>query len=74
MKSREKASGFREGTHTRRDTQGGSRGKVWSDYIYMCYIHICYLNTIIQQGVSMQLVHVKMVHILIKRVVRGLEA
>ena len=48
MKSREKASSFREGTHT----QGGSWGKVWSAYIYVCYIYIyvIYILLYIQGG------------------------
>ena len=50
MKSREKASGFREGTHTH--TQGGSRGKVWSAYIYIyvIYIYVIYTLLYIQGG------------------------
>ena len=45
MKSREKASGFREGTHTH--TQGGSRGKVWSAYIYIYVIYIYVICTLL---------------------------
>ena len=44
MRSREKASSFREGTHTH---TLGAGGKVWSAYIYICSIHICYLHTVV---------------------------
>jgi hypothetical protein len=65
MKSREKASGFREGTHTHTGWEQGE-GLVCL-YIYMLYTYM--LST--YKVVSMQLVHVKVVHILIKMVVRG---
>ena len=71
MKSREKASGFREGTHTHRVGAGGRSGR--PIYIYVIYYDTYMLSThyYTYKVVSMQLVHVKVVHILIKRVVRG---
>ena len=69
MKSREKASSFREGTHTHTGWELGE-GLVGL-YIYMLYTYMLSTYYYTYKVVSMQLVHVKMVHILIKRVVRG---
>ena len=69
MKSREKASGFREGTHTH---TGGEQGEgLVSLCIYMLYIYMLSTHYYTYKVVSMQLVHVKVVHILKKRVVGG---
>ena len=70
MKSREKASGFREGTHTHTEWEQGE-GLV-SLYIYMLYTYMLSTYYYTYKVVSMQLVQVKVVHIPIKRVVRGI--
>ena len=69
MKCREKASGFREGTHTHtgREQWEGLVGL----YVYMLYTFMLSTHYYTHKVVSMQLVHVKVAHILIKRVVRG---
>ena len=69
MKSREKASGFREGTHTHTGREQGE-GLVGL-YIYMLYTFMLSTHYYTHKVVSMQLVHVKGAHILTKRVVRG---
>ena len=64
MKSREKASGFREGTHTH---TGGEQGEgLVGLYIYMLYTYMLSTHYYTYKVVNMQLVHVKGVHILIK--------
>ena len=69
MKSREKASGFREGTHTHTGREQGE-GLVGL-YIYMLYTFMSSTHYYTYKVVSMQLLHVKVAHILTKRVVRG---
>ena len=69
MKSREKASSFREGTHTHTGRELGE-GLVGL-YIYMLYTFMLSTHYYTYKVVSMQLVHVKVAHILTKRVVRG---
>ena len=73
MKSREKASGFRGGTHTHTH-RVGARGRSGRPiYIYVIYIYVIYTLLYIQGGKpsGMQLVHVKVAHILTKRGVRS---
>ena len=69
MRSREKASSFREGTHTHTGWELGE-GLVGL-YIYMLYIYMSSTYYYTYNVVSMQQVHVKVVHILIRKVVRG---
>ena len=69
MKSREKASSFREGTHTH---TGGEQGEgLVGLYIYMLYTYMLSTHYYTHKVVSMQLVHVKVAHILTKRGVRS---
>ena len=68
MKSGEKASGFREGTHTHRE---GAREGLVGLYIYMLYTFMLSTHYYTYKVVSMQLVHVKGAYIHTKRVVRG---
>ena len=57
MKSREKASGFREGTHTHTGREQGE-GLVGL-YVYMLYTFMLSTHYYTYTVVSMQLVHVK---------------
>ena len=65
MKSREKASGFREGTHTHTGREQGE-GLVGL-YVYMLYTFMLSTHYYTHKVVSMQLVHVKVAHIFTKR-------
>ena len=69
MKSREKASGFREGTHTHTGREQGA-GLVGL-YLYMLCTFMLSTHYYTYKVVSMQIVHVKVAHILTKRVVRS---
>ena len=48
MKSREKASGFREGTHTHREGARGRSGR--PIFMYVIYIYVIYTLLYIQGG------------------------
>ena len=69
MKSREKASSFREGTHTHTGWELGE-GLVGL-YIYMLYTYVLSTYYYTYKVVSMQLVHVKVAHILSDSSQRG---